>query len=369
MARVDLDGVWKIYEQRKRSVEAVRNLTLDCADGEFLAIVGPSGCGKSSTMRMIAGLETISRGAITIGERLINNVKPADRNIAMVFENYALYPHLSVRENIVLSLEVRGIKPAEIQVLLDRAVSTLDIGDILKRKPRQLSGGQKQRVAIARAIVRNPTVLIMDEPISHIDARLRSKVRAELKHLLRDLEATTIYVTHNQAEALSMADRIAVMSDGELQQVGTAEAIYEHPANLFVADFVGEPPMNLLQCEPVRDNGQLMLRAVPMVIEPSRRLRDVLDRWQGAGELVLGVRPVDLGLSWSPSAEAVGTGTVSLVENLGDEQIVAVRVGERSLESVVDASVTANVGDQVWLLVRPERVHVFDPETGRSLAA
>ena len=187
MARVALDGVWKIYEQRGRSVEAVRDLTLDCADGEFLAIVGPSGCGKSSTMRMIAGLETISRGTITIGDRVVNDVKPADRNIAMVFENYALYPHLSVRENIVLSLEVRGVKPAEIQTLLDRAVSTLDIGDILKRKPRQLSGGQKQRVAIARAIVRNPTVLIMDEPISHIDARLRSKVRAELKHLLREL--------------------------------------------------------------------------------------------------------------------------------------------------------------------------------------
>ncbi len=287
----------------------------------------------------------------------------------MVFENYALYPHLSVRENIVLSLEVRGIKPAEIQTLLNRAASTLDIGDILKRKPRQLSGGQKQRVAIARAIVRNPTVLIMDEPISHIDARLRSKVRAELKHLLRELNATTIYVTHNQAEALSMADRIAVMNDGELQQVGTAEAIYEHPANLFVADFVGEPPMNLLPCEPVRDNGQLVLRSIAMAIEPARGLRDLLDHRQGAGDLVLGVRPVDLGLSWSPTAEAVGTGQITLVENLGDEQIVAVRVDDQSVESVIDSSVTANVGDQVWLLVRPDRVHVFDRVSGRSLAA
>ncbi len=368
MARVALDSVWKIYEQRGKSVEAVRDLTLDCADGEFLAIVGPSGCGKSSTMRMIAGLEPISRGTITIGDRVVNKVKPADRNIAMVFENYALYPHLTVRQNIVLSLEVRGVKPAEIQVLLDRAVATLDIGDILKRKPRQLSGGQKQRVAIARAIVRNPTVLIMDEPISHIDARLRSKVRAELKHLLRDLNATTIYVTHNQAEALSMADRIAVMSEGELQQVGSAEDIYEHPANLFVADFVGEPPMNLMPCEPVRDNGHLMLRAAPLAIVPSRRLRESLERRPDQGELVLGVRPVDVGLSWSPVAEAIGAGTVRLVENLGDEQIVAVRVGDRSLESVVDGSVNAKVGDQVWLVVEPERVHVFDPGTGKSLA-
>ena len=282
MARVALDGVWKIYEQRGRKVEAVRDLILDCADGEFLAIVGPSGCGKSSTMRMIAGLEAISRGTITIGERVVNHIKPADRNIAMVFENYALYPHLTVRDNIVLSLEVRGVSKSDIERLLRRAVATLDIGDILKRKPRQLSGGQKQRVAIARAIVRNPTVLIMDEPISHIDARLRSKVRAELKHLLRELNATTIYVTHNQAEALSMADRIAVMSEGELQQVGTAEEIYEHPANLFVADFVGEPPMNLIPCAPVRDNGHLVLRAGPIAVAPSNRLRGRLEQRQGA---------------------------------------------------------------------------------------
>jgi multiple sugar transport system ATP-binding protein len=369
MARVALDGVWKIYEQRGRTVEAVRDLTLDCADGEFLAIVGPSGCGKSSTMRMIAGLEVISRGTITIGERVVNNVKPVDRNIAMVFENYALDPHLTVRENIVLSLEVRGISKPEIERLLHRAVATLDIGDILKRKPRQLSGGQKQRVAIARAIVRNTTILIMDEPISHIDARLRSKVRAELKHLLRELNATTIYVTHNQAEALSMADRIAVMSEGELQQVGTAEEIYEHPANLFVADFVGEPPMNLMPCESVRDNGNLVLRADPIAVAPSDRLRGRLEQRQGGGELILGIRPVDLNLSLSPTAGAIGTGKVSLVENLGDEQIVVVRVGDRSVESLVDASVPANVGDQVWLQVEPERVHVFERESGRSLAA
>jgi multiple sugar transport system ATP-binding protein len=369
MARVALDGVWKIYRQRNKAVEAVRDLTLDCADGEFLAIVGPSGCGKSSTMRMIAGLEEISRGTITIGDRVVNAVKPADRNIAMVFENYALYPHLTVRENIVLSLEVRGTKPAEIKTLLDRAVATLDIGDILKRKPRQLSGGQKQRVAIARAIVRNPTVLIMDEPISHIDARLRSKVRAELKHLLRELRATTIYVTHNQAEALSMADRIAVMNDGELQQVGTAEAIYERPANLFVADFVVEPPMNLVPCEPVRDNGRLVLRTAAMAIEAPGGLRDALERRPADGDLMLGVRPVDLDLAWSPATESVGSGQITIVENLGDEQIVTVAVGERPIQAVIDASVPAHVGDQVWLGVRPGRLHVFDRASGRALAA
>jgi multiple sugar transport system ATP-binding protein len=369
MARVGLDHVWKIYEQRGKKVEAVRDLTLACDDGEFLAIVGPSGCGKSSTMRMIAGLESISRGAITIGERVINDVTPADRNIAMVFENYALYPHLTVRENIVLSLEVKGVPAAEIKALLGRAVSTLDIGDILNRKPRQLSGGQKQRVAIARAIVRNPTVLIMDEPISHIDARLRSKVRAELKHLLRELAATTIYVTHNQAEALSMADRIAVMSDGELQQIGTPEEIYERPANLFVADFVGEPPMNFLPCDPVHADGGLMLHAAPMTIGAPARLRGALGNHRTPGDLLLGVRPVDIHLTWTPHPEAVGTGTVRLVENLGDEQIVAVDVGPGSVESVVSASEPARIGDTVWLLIESERVHVFDRATGRSLAA
>lgn len=369
MARVALEHVWKIYQQRGRAVEAVRDLSLTCADGEFLAIVGPSGCGKSSTMRMIAGLEAISRGTITIGDRVVNDVAPADRNIAMVFENYALYPHLTVRDNITLSLEVRGTPAPEIKTRLDRAVSTLDIGDILNRRPRQLSGGQKQRVAIARAIVRDPTVLIMDEPISHIDARLRSRVRAELKHLLRELNATTVYVTHNQSEALSMADRIAVMSDGELQQVGTAEEIYERPANLFVADFVGEPPMNFMPCAPRRVEGRLLLDAAHITIEAPELLEMNLQRRATSGDLVLGIRPVDLRLSWSPAEGAIGIGTVRLVENLGDEQIVGISAGDSSVESVISASQPARVGDRVWLLVDRERVHLFDPTSGLSLAA
>ncbi len=369
MARVALDHVWKIYGQRGKAVEAVRDLTLDCADGEFLAIVGPSGCGKSSTMRMIAGLESISRGTIAIGDHVVNDMPPGDRNIAMVFENYALYPHLTVRENITLSLEVKGTSAAEITTLVDRATATLDIGDILRRKPRQLSGGQKQRVAIARAIVRNPTVLIMDEPISHIDARLRSRVRAELKHLLRELRATTIYVTHNQAEALSMADRIAVMSDGELQQVGSAEDIYERPANLFVADFVGEPPMNFMPCTPQRHDSRLVLQAQTMTIGAPGALLPALDRRQGTEELILGIRPVDVQLSWVPGPESVGTGTIRLVENIGDEQIVAIDTGEQAIESVISAGVASNVGDTVWLSVAPDRAHIFDSATGRSLVA
>lgn len=369
MARVVLDQVWKIYSQRGKAVEAVRDLNLDCQDGEFLAIVGPSGCGKSSTMRMIAGLEPISRGTITIGERVVNDVSPADRNIAMVFENYALYPHLSVRDNVTLALQVRGTAAADIKSRLDRAVSTLDIGDILNRKPKELSGGQKQRVAIARAIVRDPTVLIMDEPISHIDARLRSRVRAELKHLLRELSATTIYVTHNQSEALSMADRIAVMSDGELQQVGTAEDIYERPANLFVADFVGEPPMNFLPCAPARNNGRLVLDAASLTIDVPAHLKRSLEQRSASDALTLGIRPVDLSLALSPVDEAIGVGAVTLIENLGDEQIVAIAAGDHAVESLVSINQPVRVGDQVWMKVDQRRIHVFDPASGRSLAA
>jgi multiple sugar transport system ATP-binding protein len=369
VASVELRNVWKIYQQRGNSVEAVRDINLECRDGEFLAILGPSGCGKSSTMRMIAGLEAISRGDILIGDRVVNNVKPGERDVAMVFENYALYPHLSVRDNITLSLQVKGLGKDEIRRRLDRAVATLDIGDILNRKPGALSGGQKQRVAIARAIVRDPAVFIMDEPISHIDARLRAKVRAELKHLLFDLNATTIYVTHNQAEALSMADRIAVMSHGELQQVGTADEVYRHPANLFVADFVGEPPINQMPCLIERDGGLTRIRAGELVVDQPGQAGERFGRVNGNDGFVLGIRPSDLRLRSEPVAGVVGTGRVDLVELLGDEQIVTVQVGDQRVQSVMDLSLRASPGDSVWLEISPDRLHLFDKETGRSLAA
>jgi putative spermidine/putrescine transport system ATP-binding protein len=349
MARVALDGVWKIYEQRGRKVEAVRDLTLDCADGEFLAIVGPSGCGKSSTMRMIAGLEAVSRGTITIGERVINNVKPADRNIAMVFENYALYPHLTVRENIVLSLEVRGVSKPEIERLLHRAVATLDIGDILKRKPRQLSGGQKQRVAIARAIVLEPRLVLMDEPLSNLDAALRLEMRTEIRRLHQSLDLTTVYVTHDQEEALALADRLVVLRDGEVQQVGSPEEVYAHPRIRYVAGFMGY--RNLLPVTVLDSDGDTVTVAADG-IELVGVNRDGLT--PGA-EAVAAVRPADFTVSSDGNAVRA---QVEVVEYHGREQAVEARLtGGQRLHVRVESRLAP--GDTVQLRVSPERVLVF----------
>ncbi|MBC7189910.1 ATP-binding cassette domain-containing protein, partial [Candidatus Aerophobetes bacterium] len=244
MAEVILKGVYKRYGR----VEAVKNLNLHIKDKEFFCLLGPSGCGKSSTLRMIAGLEEISEGIIKIGNRIINNLEPKDRDVAMVFENYALYPHMTVYENLSYPLKGRGMTSSEIDKRVRYIAGLLQIAELLDRKPRQLSGGQKQRVALGRAIVRNPQVFLMDEPISHLDAKLRTLMRAELKRLQRELNTTTIYATPDQREAIAMADTIAIINKGEIQQIGTPLEIFNFPANEFVAGFTGEPPMNLFDC-------------------------------------------------------------------------------------------------------------------------
>ena len=267
MANIILTDVWKIYNKGKRGeVEAVKGLNLECKDGEFLAILGPSGCGKTSTLRMIAGLEKISAGTIQIGNRIVNDLHPSERDIAMVFESYALYEHLTVFENLAFPLRVRGHNNEEINRRIKRAADILDIGELLKRMPAHLGDGQKQRVSLGRAIVREPAAFLMDEPISHLDAMLRSRMRREIQHFQKELHTTTVYVTHDQLEATAMADRIAVMNSGELQQVGTPQEIFESPINTFVANFVGEPPMNLLDVEVANCDDSLELRADPFVL-------------------------------------------------------------------------------------------------------
>jgi multiple sugar transport system ATP-binding protein len=314
-----MQDVVKRYGPRGE-VLAVNNLNLECKDQEFFCLLGPSGCGKSSTMRMIAGLEHITGGNIWIGDRIVNRLPPFERRVAMVFENYALYPHLTARQNITLSLEVHRTSQQEIRRLLDMAVRILQIDDILERKPDQLGGGQKQRVAIARAIVRNPDVFIMDEPISHIDARLRTHVRGELKKLHRELGATTIYVTHNQFEAMTLADRLAVMHEGEVQQVGTPRELFDSPANLFVAGFIGEPAMNILEGEIVRlPDGGAAVRTPDAAI-PVRR---GLSEGTAGHRVICGIRPEDLVLT------GVANGgfpvDVTLIEPMGDESVITVR--------------------------------------------
>src|SRR5437762_4707118 len=252
MAEVAFKDVDKIYEN---GVQAVFDLTLDIHDGEFLVLVGPSGCGKTTALRMVAGLEDISDGTLSIGGRVVNDVSPKERDIAMVFQNYALYPHLSGAENIAFGLRLRKAPKAEIEKRVEWASKMLDLTPYLARRPKELSGGQRQRVAMGRAIVRQPQAFLMDEPLSNLDAKLRVQMRADIAHLQRELETTTIYVTHDQVEAMTMGDRVAVMSQGLLQQVDTPQRLYDHPANLFVAGFIGTPPMNLLAAQVEQTDG------------------------------------------------------------------------------------------------------------------
>lgn len=369
MARLLLDHVWKIYNPGTRNqVEAVKDLCLECKDREFLAILGPSGCGKSSTMRMIAGLETISRGQIYIGDRAVNDVKPKDRDVSMVFENYALYPHLTIKENITLGLHVRKTPQPVIDKKLKEAADILDIANILGRRPEGLSGGQKQRVAVARTIVREPTITIMDEPISHIDAKLRMKVRAEIKRLHKELGFTTVYVTHNQAEALSLADKVAVMDNAVLQQVGTPDELFDHPANLFVADFVGEPAMNFLNCQVSSDEGAMEIVGSGLRVVAPETLRPKLERNHLTDGLVLGIRPTDISVYRSgPKATTSVSGWIDAVEYLGDEVTLSVKTPAGMVRVTTTAQIGSRPEEAVHMDFDVNRMHLFDKVSGETL--
>src|SRR5512141_99743 len=264
MAKVELRDVRKSFGK----LEVIKGVSMDIADGEFVVIVGPSGCGKSTLLRMIAGLEAISGGEIAIGERVVNNLEPKDRDIAMVFQNYALYPHMSVFDNMAYGLKIRGFAKADIRARVERAAAILELGPLLERKPRQLSGGQRQRVAMGRAIVREPAVFLFDEPLSNLDAKLRVQMRFEIQKLHQRLRTTIVYVTHDQVEAMTMGDRIAVMNFGVLQQVGPPQELYEHPINKFVAGFIGSPAMNFIDVKPKTDGGQTKLVSGDMLELP-----------------------------------------------------------------------------------------------------
>src|SRR5512132_4223207 len=293
MAGVRFEDVAKVYPDGTR---AVTDLDLDIGDGEFMVLVGPSGCGKTTALRMLAGLEDISEGVLRIGDRVVNHVPARDRDIAMVFQSYALYPHLSVYENIAFGLKVKKVPKEEIDRRVNEAARILDLEPFLKRKPRALSGGQRQRVAMGRAIVRQPQAFLMDEPLSNLDAKLRVQMRAEIAGLQRDLAVTTIYVTHDQVEAMTMGDRVAVMRKGELQQVAEPQELYERPVNLFVGGFIGSPAMNMLESELVRDDGRVVAKAGsqsialgPETLENHPALKSYVGK-----QVVLGIRPEDL---------------------------------------------------------------------------
>ncbi len=396
MAEIQLDKLTKVYGD---GTKAVSELDLGIGDGEFVVFVGPSGCGKTTALRMIAGLETISDGTVRIGGDVVNTLPPKDRDLAMVFQNYALYPHMSAHDNIAFALKMRGVEKAEIERRVTSAAATLGLSEVLKKKPRTLSGGQRQRVAMGRAIVREPKAFLMDEPLSNLDAKLRVEMRAEIQRIQRDLGVTTIYVTHDQVEAMTMGDRVCVLRSGVLQQAASPQVLYDRPANLFVAEFIGSPAMNLVQAELVRANGRIEARFGPTGLEVPPTVLDsrpTLSGYEGR-RVVLGIRPEDLddaSLARFGTAGVIGV-TVDIREDMGAEVFAHFRVDadpvetEEVLEAMEEEDVAGAVrermrggvpfiarlergtqareGDRLDLAVDTQRLHFFDPETGAAI--
>jgi multiple sugar transport system ATP-binding protein len=364
MASVTFDHVSKIYGG---GAKAVDDLQLQIADGEFLVLVGPSGCGKSTALRMVAGLEQISEGRVLIGDRVVNNVSPMSRDVAMVFQSYALYPHMTVFDNLAFGLRNKKVPKEEIERRVREAGKILDLDTMLERKPKQLSGGQRQRVALGRAIVREPAVWLMDEPLSNLDAALRVATRAEILKLHQRVGTTTIYVTHDQVEAMTMGDRIAVMSRGLLQQAGTPEELYTRPSNLFVARFIGSPAMNTVPVEPASEDGGAVLRRGGFCVRVPERFMAAATA-HGSREMIVGLRPEHLTVAngSAPNAATIPA-DVDVVEYLGDEQLVHLHSGEIELVAKVPVEPRLTAGQSITLALPLEKLYLFDPESERAL--
>jgi multiple sugar transport system ATP-binding protein len=372
MAEVTLSGISKIYDG---GVRAVDDVSFTVPHRSFTVLVGPSGCGKSTLLRMIAGLEEISEGELRIDGRLVNDVPPRDRDIAMVFQNYALYPHMSVYENMAFSLRMRKAPREEIDRRVQEAADMLGLTQYLERRPKALSGGQRQRVAVGRAIVRNPKVFLFDEPLSNLDAKMRVQTRAQLVKLHRRLEATIVYVTHDQAEAMTMGDQIVVVKDGRIQQIASPHAIYTKPANAFVGGFLGSPPMNFLTCDVVNENGALALGCrdgdgsvvfhAPLVGPLSEAIRSA----GGTTSVLLGVRPEDIRAHppTDGSASATLDAVVEVVEFMGDEQFVNLRAGSTSLVARLEPDVEVRPDERRTFHVHLAKARPFDPETEKAI--
>ena len=360
MAQVSLTGVSKNFGGGTRAVD---NVDLDIADGELMVFVGPSGCGKSTTLRMIAGLETVSEGVIRIGEREVTTLEPKDRNVAMVFQNYALYAHKSVYDNLGFGLKVRGTPRAEIDQRVRKAAATLGIADLLERKPKQLSGGQMQRVALGRALVRNPDVFLLDEPLSNLDAKMRVRMREEIARLHATTRASMIYVTHDQVEAMTLGDRIAVMHEGRVQQVGRPLEIYDRPVNQFVAGFIGSPEMNFLRATAEPEAGRVVLEGSGIGL--AVRMATGGKATKG-GRVVVGIRPDHLAIT--PDQEGALPAGVDRVEQMGAQTLISCRLEGNAISVLVSRNDRVRPGESLRLKADPDCVHIFDPATGQSLA-
>jgi multiple sugar transport system ATP-binding protein len=359
MAEVLIDGVTK----RFGDIVAVDQASLVFEDGQLTVLVGPSGCGKTTLLRMIAGLEEMTEGAIFLGSEQINDVPPWQRNTAMVFQSYALYPHKTVFENMAFPLRARKVKKEERKRLIEQVAASLDISELLYRKPRELSGGQMQRVALGRAIVRKPEVFLMDEPLSNLDAKLRVDMRAELKRLQKDLGVTTIYVTHDQAEAMTMGDKLVVMKLGQIQQVGPPEEVYLHPGNVFVAEFIGSPAMNCVSCRYDADQG--VLRATSFTWQVPAQYTNALSR-HPQRNLIFGVRPEDISVALDRVPGAVPA-TVYISEPMGKETLLTLEANGTMLKAVTPPNIRPAIGDPVWLRFEGEAIRLFDEESEEAL--
>jgi multiple sugar transport system ATP-binding protein len=362
MARVVFDGVTKKFGE----FVAVSGTQLEIEDGEFMVLVGPSGCGKTTLLRMVAGLEEITAGELFIGERKVNDVSPKDRDIAMVFQNYALYPHMDVYGNMAFGLKLRKAPKAEIEQRVQQAAELLGLTERLRHKPRQLSGGQRQRVAVGRAIVRQPQVFLFDEPLSNLDAKLRVQMRAELQRLHRKLQTTTIYVTHDQVEAMTLGSRVAVMNAGLLQQVDTPQNLYDRPANKFVAGFIGSPSMNFLQVRVALGDGKVHLRGESFAFEVSSDRAEPLKAYADK-PITLGIRPENFHVDHNQEAHSFLEAKVGVLEPLGDELIIYAEVDGQEIVAQLDPREGVKAEQTVRLAVEMAHMHAFDPESEDSI--
>ena len=364
MASLSLTNVCKVYPN---GFEAVKDFSLEVEDQEFIIFVGPSGCGKSTTLRMIAGLEEISSGELKIDGRVVNDVEPKDRDIAMVFQNYALYPHMTVFDNMAFGLKLRKAPKDEIKKKVEEAAKILDLEKLLDRKPKALSGGQRQRVAMGRAIVRNPKVFLMDEPLSNLDAKLRVQMRSEIASLHNRLKATIIYVTHDQTEAMTLGTRIVVLKDGVIMQVDSPQKLYNEPNNLFVAGFIGSPQMNFIDavCKVEGERVTLNFEKTSVVLPPAKA-KKLIDGGYNGKTVVMGIRPEDIGdsqIEIEAHKDAVFETDVTGYELLGSEVLLYFNVAGTAMTAKVDSRTTARMGDHITLAIDPEKIHCFDKET------
>ncbi len=363
MASIELKNIYKIYD---KDVTAVKDLNLEIKDKEFIVLVGPSGCGKTTTLRMVAGLEEISSGELYIDDKLVNDMLPKDRDIAMVFQNYALYPHMTVYDNMAFGLKIRKMSKQEIDERVTNAARILGIEEYLKRKPRALSGGQRQRVAIGRAIVRDPKVFLMDEPLSNLDAKLRNEMRTEILKLHKRLNTTFIYVTHDQTEAMTLGDRIVIMKDGEVQQVGTPQNVYENPANVFVAGFVGMPQMNFFDAELICEGDSYYINNCGHKINLSQEfINSLKSKNIKSQSITLGVRPECIVISEKTSGSYEVNVDVS--ELMGNEMLIHSRLNDNKIVIKSETRYDIKTDDKINISFKTDRLHIFDKETGNNL--